>query len=77
MKKHYKLALDKYQLFTDTYAYLSLQELKKLSDNINYIYTMIDLLSEYNLTIQNKNVGFSTFLYAIFPTFLFRHLHIG
>ena len=32
-----------YQWFTDTYAYLSLQELKsKLNENINSIYVMID-----------------------------------
>ncbi|HGI2050457.1 TPA: ClbS/DfsB family four-helix bundle protein, partial [Streptococcus agalactiae] len=36
-----------YQWFTDTYAHLSLQELKaKLNENINSIYAMIDLLSE-------------------------------
>ncbi|HGA3922294.1 TPA: ClbS/DfsB family four-helix bundle protein [Streptococcus agalactiae] len=35
-----------YQWFTDTYAHLSLQELKaKLNENINSIYAMIDLLS--------------------------------
>ena len=39
-----------YQWFTDTYAYLSLQELKDmLNDNINSIYAMIDLLSEEEL----------------------------
>ena len=36
-----------YQWFTDTYAHLSLQELKaKLNENINSIYAMIDSLSE-------------------------------
>lgn len=39
-----------YQYFTDTYAHLSLQELKiKLNKNINSIYIMIDLLSEEEL----------------------------
>lgn len=39
-----------YQWFTDTYAYLSLQELKDmLNDNINSIYAMIDSLSEEEL----------------------------
>ncbi len=39
-----------YQWFTDTYAYLSLQELKDmLNDNINTIYAMIDSLSEEEL----------------------------
>ncbi|MGF0095362.1 ClbS/DfsB family four-helix bundle protein [Peptoniphilus sp. SGI.035] len=39
-----------YQHFTDTYAHLSLQELKaKLNENINSIYEMIDLLSEEEL----------------------------
>ena len=39
-----------YQWFTDTYAHLSIQELKaKLSDNINSIYAMIDSLSEEEL----------------------------
>ncbi len=39
-----------YQWFTDTYAHLSLQELKaKLNENINFIYAMIDLLSEEEL----------------------------
>ena len=39
-----------YQWFTDTYASLSLQELKiQLSKNINSIYTMIDSLSEEEL----------------------------
>ena len=39
-----------YQWFTDTYAYLSLQELKsKLNENINSIYAMIDSLSEEEL----------------------------
>ena len=39
-----------YQWFTDTYAHLSLQELKaKLNENINKIYTMIDSLSEEEL----------------------------
>ena len=41
---------DLYQWFTDTYAHLSLQELKnQLTDNINSIYTMIDSLSEEEL----------------------------
>ena len=36
-----------YQWFIDTYAYLSLQELKsKLNENINSIYVMIDLSDE-------------------------------
>lgn len=39
-----------YQWFTDTYAHLSLQELKaKLNENICSIYTMIDSLSEEEL----------------------------
>lgn len=39
-----------YQWFTDTYAHLSLQELKaKLNENIISIYAMIDLLSEEEL----------------------------
>ena len=39
-----------YQWFTDTYAYLSLQELKfKLNENINSIYVMIDSLSDEEL----------------------------
>lgn len=39
-----------YQYFTDTYARLSLQELKdRLNENINSIYGMIDLLSEEEL----------------------------
>ena len=39
-----------YQWFTDTYACLSLAELKeKLQDNINSIYAMIDSLSEEEL----------------------------
>ncbi len=39
-----------YQWFTDTYAHLSLQELKaKLNKNINSIYAMIDSLSEEEL----------------------------
>ena len=39
-----------YQCFTDTYAHLSLQELKaKLNENISSIYTMIDSLSEEEL----------------------------
>ena len=39
-----------YQLFTATYAHLSLQELKdKLNENINSIYVMIDSLSEEEL----------------------------
>lgn len=39
-----------YQWFTETYAYLSLAELKgKLQDNINSIYAMIDSLSEEEL----------------------------
>ena len=39
-----------YQWFTDTYAHLSLQELKaKLNENINSIYAMIDSLSEEEL----------------------------
>ena len=42
--------LELYQWFTDTYAHLSLQELKaKLNENINKIYTMIDSLSEEEL----------------------------
>ncbi|MFR3004395.1 MAG: ClbS/DfsB family four-helix bundle protein [Blautia faecis] len=36
-----------YQWFTDTYAHLSLQELKAmLNENINMIYEMIDSLSD-------------------------------
>ena len=39
-----------YQWFTDTYAHLSLQELKaELNENINAICAMIDLLSEEEL----------------------------
>ena len=39
-----------YQWFTDTYAYLSLQELKfRLNENINSIYVMIDSLSDEEL----------------------------
>ena len=39
-----------YQWFTDTYAQLSLQELKdRLNGNINSIYAMIDSLSEEEL----------------------------
>lgn len=39
-----------YQYFTDTYAYLSLEELKvKLRDNVHSIYAMIDSLSEEEL----------------------------
>ncbi len=39
-----------YQWFTDTYAYLSLQELKfKLNENIYSIYVMIDSLSDEEL----------------------------
>ena len=39
-----------YQQFIDTYAYLSLQELKsKLNENINSIYVMIDSLSDEEL----------------------------
>ena len=39
-----------YKWFTDTYAYLSLQELKfKLNENINSIYVMIDSLSDEEL----------------------------
>ena len=39
-----------YQWFTDTYAQLSLQELKdRLNENINSIYVMIDSLSEEEL----------------------------
>ena len=39
-----------YQWFTDTYAHLSLKELKdKLRKNIDAIYTMIDSLSEEEL----------------------------
>ena len=39
-----------YQWFTDTYTYLSLQELKsKLNENINSIYVMIDSLSDEEL----------------------------
>ena len=39
-----------YQWFTDTYAYLSLQELKDmLKENINSIYEMIDSLSDEEL----------------------------
>ena len=39
-----------YQWFTDTYAHLSLQELKDmLNENINSIYAMIDSLSEEEL----------------------------
>ena len=39
-----------YVWFTDTYAHLSLEELKaKLNENINYIYGMIDSLSEEEL----------------------------
>jgi hypothetical protein len=39
-----------YQWFTDTYAQLSLQELKdRLNENINSIYAMIDSLSEEEL----------------------------
>ncbi len=39
-----------YQWFTDTYAHLSLQELKAtLNENINFIYVMIDSLSEEEL----------------------------
>lgn len=39
-----------YQWFTDTYAHLSLQELKaKLNENINSIYAMIDSLTEDEL----------------------------
>ena len=41
---------DLYQWFTDTYAHLSLQELKnQLTDKINSIYTMIDSLREEEL----------------------------
>ena len=39
-----------YQWFTDTYAHLSLQELKaKLNENINSIFAMIDSFSEEEL----------------------------
>ncbi|HFR3472093.1 TPA: ClbS/DfsB family four-helix bundle protein, partial [Streptococcus suis] len=39
-----------YQYFTDTYAHLSLQELKaKLNENINSIYVMINSLSDEEL----------------------------
>ena len=39
-----------YQWFTDTYAHLSLQELKDmLNENIDSIYAMIDSLSEEEL----------------------------
>ena len=39
-----------YKWFTDTYAYLSLQELKDmLKENINSIYEMIDSLSDEEL----------------------------
>lgn len=44
-----------YQYFTDTYAYLSLQELKvKLNKNINSIYIMLDSLSEEELFKPHK-----------------------
>ena len=50
-----------YQWFTDTYACLSLAELKeKLQDNINSIYAMIDSLSEKDGIVtsglQRKNI---------------------
>ena len=39
-----------YQRFTDTYAHLSLQELKNaLNENVNSIYAMIDSLNEEEL----------------------------
>ena len=39
-----------YQWFTDTYAYLSIQELKDmLNENVHSIYAMIDSLSEEEL----------------------------
>ena len=44
-----------YQYFTDTYAHLSLQELKaKLSINVNSICKMIDLLSDEELFEPHK-----------------------
>ena len=43
-----------YQWFTDTYAQLSLQELKdRLNENINSIYAMIDSLSDEELFKEN------------------------
>ena len=43
-------AYELYQWFTDTYAQLSLQELKdRLNENINSIYAMIDSLSDEEL----------------------------
>ena len=45
-----------YQWFTDTYAYLSLQELKsKLNENINSIYVMIDSLSDEKAGVLKTN----------------------
>ncbi len=55
-----------YQWFTDTYAQLSLQELKdRLNENINSIYAMIDSLSEvwevYKFIHVNTVAPFGTF----------------
>ena len=45
-----------YQWFTDTYAQLSLQELKdRLNENINSIYAMIDSLSDEELFETRKS----------------------
>ena len=44
-----------YQWFTDTYAHLSLKELKgMLDDNIQKIFTMIDSMTEEELFFPHK-----------------------
>lgn len=44
-----------YQWFTDTYAHLSLEELKSiLDDNIQKIYAMIDSMTEEELFLPHK-----------------------
>ena len=49
---------DLYQWFTDTYAHLSLAELKgKLCENIVAIQTMIDSMCEDELFQQNSTLG--------------------
>ncbi|MDD7305262.1 MAG: ClbS/DfsB family four-helix bundle protein [Peptoniphilaceae bacterium] len=66
-----------YQYFTDTYAHLSLEELKKqLRKNIEEIYAMIDHLSEEELfkAHQRKWADQATKT-AIWPVYKFIHVN--